>query len=466
MGGSTECNRDEQPGAFKGFGIVTKGKAVILSSVTLWHLYRMIVIFRSALWLGGVLMVLGMISFLNNEKEGEVDSSILKRAAVGQGSEEKSLELTLTTGAFQLDSRLEETWALGLKKGFAFLEAGKRPDIPLAERNLYISLQGGDSTLTKVDEKKNLLFAQTGQLEFTGKHSALWLKPVVSSEGEVVAELGLYQIDPVTTEEREARREIAFASPNAPMVCMSETDAFAQARAALEQGKWWGVDVLFEEYGGKSYEGVRTCHRVSCPTTTGQAMLYVKQGDFIRWNGKSWEAAALGEDTLKRPLARVCRLSSYELLWELWDATGLSREEVRHTCEKHQPLRYHPEELFSRIRKRTAKSVTCRLGKKNILLKEGDWLLKTGKEWKLLTGANEVQAVLDFQRTGDLFIFDGLRKEGKEAFFCGTFFNAARTERQKVRVPIKGKEKKSVAGNPRHASETSKPYIKKKRLDR
>ncbi len=444
-----------------------KGKILILSSVTLLHLCRIIVLFRRALLLGVLLIALGIVGFLDNEKGKEMDSSIVKRAAARQGSEEKSLELTLTTGAFQLDSGQEETWALGLKEGFALLEAGKRPDIPLSERHLYVSLQGGDHALTKVNEKKNLLFTETGRLEFTGKQSALWLKPVLSSEGEVVAELGLYRVDPVTTEEREASREIAFAVPNAPMVCVSETDVLAKARAALEQGKWWGVDVLFEEYGGKSYEMVRTCHRIACLAGKERAMLYVKEGDFVRWNGKRWESAALGKETLDCPLARVCRLSSYELLWELWDATGFSREEIRHTREKQDPLRYRPEELFSRIRKRTAKSVTCRMGKKNILLKEGDWLLKTDKEWQLLTNADEVQAVLDFQRVGDLFIFDGLKKEGREVFFCGTFFNASRTDRQKVKVPIQRKQKKSAASKPLTSnSDTSKPRIKKKSLDR
>ena len=76
-----------------------------------------------------------------------------------------------------------------------------------------------------------------------------------------------------------------------------------------------------------------------------------------------------------------------------------------------------------------------------MLLKVGDWVLKTKRGWKRLKKSDEIDAYLNHHLVGDLFIFDALERKGGRVVLKGHFFNEMRTQKQKITVPIVSEKK-------------------------
>ncbi|MEM7174399.1 MAG: hypothetical protein AAF443_00515 [Chlamydiota bacterium] len=414
---------------------------MIARSISLVHFCRAAKIFNGVI-IGGALL-LAVAGFCFREASRKSGTRTLPQPAniVAQGETSLSVKTALSQGAFQLDREITGLTFLDLGDQLRLFGQATRPDVSFQDSQLQIGTQRGQKKTVVLGQKEYLSFSPAGELHFVDDPGPFWLELSLTPEKKVVANLGLAPIDLEATALKEDRRSFAVKEATKMRHQEKEDTTFSLALTALETGKWWGIDRLFETYGGEKYTKLKKCQRIAHLVAGKPVVLYLQEGDFISWNGAHWALIKLGEKTQGRPLARMHAVSSYEICWEVWDVSGLRKEEVRQTREKEKNLDYRAEKVFSRIRQRTGASVSCRVGNKNVLLKKGDWLLKSKLGWKTLKSIQDVQDVLNFKLEGDLFVFDGVEKGDKGQVFVGTFFNAMRTQLRQVSLPITRKKK-------------------------
>lgn len=81
------------------------------------------------------------------------------------------------------------------------------------------------------------------------------------------------------------------------------------------------------------------------------------------------------------------------------------------------------------------------------MLKEGDWWLKTKSGWRSLRTLADLEAYLDHQIRGELFVFDTVAIEQGKAVLKGRYFDEMRTEMQPIALSVAVERKNTVASH-------------------
>jgi hypothetical protein len=374
-------------------------------------------------------------------------------------------------GALALKAEIQNFPFPNLSGEVLFLGKNTRPDASLYNVNLHMGLKGCDKTLMVAPEQKLYLSYIKQHLYFAKETTPLWIKPYLNEKGETWLEMGLKLIsesgevllDEVRAFEIESslKRDFAMAVKD-PLL--------AKGLKEMKEAKWWSPDRLFEAYGGEEFRKLIGMERLEFQQHEQPYFLYVKEGDTFIWKEEKWQVS---RTTHSYPMARLTHISPYKMEWELWDKTGLECVRVAHSKEKVEGINLRVEELFTRMRQRTTSRISCRIDNKAAILKKGDWLIHIPTGWHILKSLKEMEAILNFEVKGELFVFDGLEKIEGKPVFCGTLFDKMRTQMQSVRLPLaQGKAsehspptKKTISTKIRPATPDEQP-TKKQRLKR
>jgi len=84
-----------------------------------------------------------------------------------------------------------------------------------------------------------------------------------------------------------------------------------------------------------------------------------------------------------------------------------------------------------------------------LILKRGDWLLKTAAGWRNIKRPQEIEDCLYHRLKGELFIFDAIEKEGGKMVLKGNLFDEMRTQAHPVTILIENEKKAPKKGRPR-----------------
>ncbi len=180
----------------------------------------------------------------------------------------------------------------------------------------------------------------------------------------------------------------------------------------LAEAKWLGRD-QFREQGGEKLE-----------IGAAAEFLEIKEGDWLVWKEQKWEKSAIPEKD--QPIARVQSLTDKALILEGWDLDGYIRLSLNPAIGS--PFKIRSEDLLSAIRIRSEKQISCMLEKQCIVLKTGDWVLKTGGRWKILRRKEERDAFLNGKLFGELFIFEQISQKQGQKVIQGRLFSPGRTQ--------------------------------------
>ena len=181
----------------------------------------------------------------------------------------------------------------------------------------------------------------------------------------------------------------------------------------LAEARWWGRDQFAEQSdGGERLE-----------ILPGE-FLELKEGDWLVWKNQKWEKGAAPEPDLS--IAHIQSLCGKALVLEGWDADGHIRVSLSAaTCPA---FKMRGEDLFSAIRIRSEKQISCMLEKQCMVLKTGDWVLKTGGRWKILRKKEERDAIINGKLSGEMFIFEQIVQKQGQKMIQGRLFNQGRTQ--------------------------------------
>lgn len=339
------------------------------------------------------------------------------------------------SGLFSGKKDFELLGFVDLEKELVFLGINSRLDAAAFESDVYILLkEGGEMVQLGKKKKLFLAFTKEGELKLQKNRTPLWiqLKEVQNKTITVLlgAELKKETNEVLFKDSQEVILKVRGKSP------LTISPDFKELTEVLSSAKWWGPDQLFQVYGGETFEKFKGLERIECMVGRNRLNLHAKQGDLFYWKeGRFFkDNPQQHQSPLPAFFLRFVHFDTME--WEIWDETGIKKVVLSKKKERSQPLGLQLEKIFTRVRLRTTSSISCQLNNKALLLKKGDWLFKTSSGWRVLKSLKEIEEVINFQVEGELFVFDGVKKEHNISFFLGNFFDSSRTSIQKVNFSL------------------------------
>jgi len=283
----------------------------------------------------------------------------------------------------------------------------------------------GSPFFLKVEERGDGRYALEG---FSNERTALAVTPLSYSENEARLEVNLF----LAKEEKKPLEETKEIVIGRLESSLQSSPCFS----ALKESKWWGEDVLLRQYGGEAYGDQKTRQKLEIGSHPDSTICFVTIGDCLLFEEKGWKEAGPDAVVEKKPLAQVTALSPKGLELTLWDDVGFYSETIKLVLQPppRQPLNL--EALPTAIRMRSETEVSCLFGKRRLILKEGDWVLRTAHLFRPLRRKSELEDYLAYRLRGELFIFDKLEKEQGKSILQGHYFDEMRTQMQKVSIPV------------------------------
>ncbi|MEM8727314.1 MAG: hypothetical protein AAGE99_01165 [Chlamydiota bacterium] len=337
-------------------------------------------------------------------------------------------------GALALSPEIRSFPFPGLSGEIVFLGKNTRPDMVAYQRKLHIGLKGTEESVKINPGQIAYLAYEDKHLHFSKEVTPLSIQPRLDENGEIrlrmAIRLGNDRGEKLLDEVREFRMEQQRLVKEIDQVV---DPGLRTAADALKGGKWWGPDKLFESYGGKEFEKFKGQERIELLSGKGNPILFIAQGATFSWKGGEWIPAV---ETEGFPMGKVVAISPYKVEWQLWDKEGMESVSLIFNKENMSAIPGRLEDIFTKLRRKASSRVSCRIGNRVTILKEGDWLVRTAKGWHTIKNDYEIKALLNLNFRGDLFIFDRIEKRGGKEFFCGTLFNPMRTEQRCIRLPI------------------------------
>ncbi len=175
---------------------------------------------------------------------------------------------------------------------------------------------------------------------------------------------------------------------------------------------------------------------------SGSEILELNQDNWLIWKEQKWQKSAYLEKDL--PIARIQSHSVNALILEGWDVDGYVRLSLN--TAPFPPFKVRGEDLFSSIRVRSEKQISCILEKQCMVLKVGDFVLKTGGRWKVLRKEQDREALLNGKITGDVFVFEQILQKQGQKFIQGRLFNSNRTQGAFIEMPAQSTRKTTEKG--------------------
>lgn len=364
-------------------------------------------------WIGALLLTAGALTafpflwtmqsfhspFLR-EKKGKIQS---------QAPYTFSLNLNRLTPSFSIPELQE-------KMTFSF--DPPRPDgFPDRHRLLVRLKQSGESQRVILPSRIELEY-QGDQLRFAKGKSLFWMDLASLPNGQIQAAGWISSTDGT----KISAGQFQVSGLDCPIQEAQEFPEGSPFRR-LAEAKWWGRDL----FKGAEAAGERI--------ETGE-LLEIQEKDWLVWKEAKWEKAETPDPKL--PIAKIQTITPKTLILEGWDSNGHTR--IGLPLGSAPLLKMKAEELFSAIRIRSEKQISCMMEKQCLVLKTGDWVLKTSNRWKILRKKEEREAFLNGKLFGELFILDQISQKQGQKMIQGRLFNPGRTQIVTIEIAAQGRK--------------------------
>ncbi|MBY0529825.1 MAG: hypothetical protein K2P51_06500 [Rhabdochlamydiaceae bacterium] len=373
--------------------------------------------------------------------EADEGIEISSARALSQSAPPFSYE-AIGTGALTLNPHATYGWVSEIARDLVIIAYNSRPDISQKEASLLLSLKN-----TK--EQKHLINGKTLFLDsvkegdgfvFSDAPQAIWVKPILLDEGGVLVEVGR-KLGSFDTPHSEEKGQF-FVQPN-PLGLKSAFNSSLNFAHTLKGARAWGQDLLLQKYGGREYQAVKEKFKLEFSHEGVAYACFVSSGDQLVWKGQEWKVVEPDDITLGHPVALVKAATAKGIEVSAWDETGYYPLQLSLPLEHPQKFNGKMDGMPTALRLRTATQVSCLLGKKRLILRQGDWALKTSSGWRILRKKEDIERCLSHRMRGELLIFDKLEKEQGRWVFKGHLFDEMRTQSQPLSLPIDSEKKTS-----------------------
>jgi hypothetical protein len=357
----------------------------------------------------GSLILSGMIAgtflvSLFSSAEPDVATTPTKK----RGKKEKVLEVGI--GPMALNGMRTQGPVPPLTKELMIAGRNSRPDAKLVETPLLLGLKSTHQEKIAVNGEKIYLSSQNDEtFQFSSTPTSLCIQPM-AMEGGVLIHVVKGEVEGEFILRETKRRELSLE--NEPYI------------KVLKEAKGWGFDLFIQNYGGHEYQDLQSKWKIDF----GKRVCFVGPGDLLSWEEEEWRPAVLGQASMSFPLAKVKSVSSKEIHLEAWDTAGFSPITVYIPLQQTPLSSLKIDEMITSVKPRTTSQLSCLLGKRRVVIKEGDWWLKTETGWKNLRTLGDIENFLYHRLRGELFIFSTVSAEKGKATLKGTYFDSMRTQ--------------------------------------
>jgi hypothetical protein len=358
----------------------------------------------------------------SQQEEGWLSSRVLENR-----STEFSLE-SIGYGPLALNGVRTINPVPNLARELSIMGRNSRPDAQPGEVALLLGLKSTQQEQVSFSGQKIYLEQKPQDtFLFAPEKTSLAMTPIAMKDGSILIEIEL--------NEKKGR---FFLKDSSKKSSGQEETSFAKE---LRSGKWWGPDIFLQNYGGEEFKSISGKQKVEFPNS----LCFVSEGDYLTWEDGQWRVAETEAVSPFFPMARVTSVSHKGVEIRAWDETGFHPVDVEISASHLPRPNYKLEELISSIRSRTSNELSCLLGKRRVVLRAGDWWLKTETGWRHLRNLNDIEDYLAHKIRGELFIFESVSMERGKAEVKGQFFDTMRTQMQPIALTLAASEKKSTA---------------------
>lgn len=263
----------------------------------------------------------------------------------------------------------------------------------------------------------------------------------------------------IVLQNTEGDEVIFFIEPTSEKLVLKPSWLFRQSIEEesyvqlLRKAKLWGSDQLLCSFGGGEYASLGMQHKVEI----AKRVLFLSEEETLWWDGDSWvQGYKQGA-----PIAKLRLASAQGVQMEVWGESGF--EHVAIEIGLHQPLAptLRPSEMMASVKARSTGEISCQLGKRRVLVREGDWWIKAGQRWRPVRTTRDLEAVLHHEIQGELVMFDKIEAASGKVTVKGRYFDRMRTEMEPLLLSL-STEKKQAAAPPKHGSSPTKMAAKSK----
>ncbi|MES2122169.1 MAG: hypothetical protein V4492_05255 [Chlamydiota bacterium] len=340
------------------------------------------------------------------------------------------------SGGLTLNRRHALGWVSRIADDLSLIAYNGRPNVPATEAQLLLNFKASrDQTL--VLNGKPLFLQEMDQgkgLSISSEESGLWIKPILLENGTVLVEACRNLLTEEGSKIEEKGQFFMTAQGGVPARLNPSQEMFM---LELKASQFHSSDFLIQKYGGTEYAGWRSRAVLELASGSRTYACFVAEGDYLCYRDGEWQVVAKEDLPEGRPVACVHSITGRVVQLEAWDAAGFHPLQLKIAeSDRDSYFQIKPENLPAKVRLRSSTQVSCALGKRRVILRQGDWLLKTATGWRNVRKVDELQQLLYFRMKGELLIFDGIERQQGRLVMKGHCFNGSRTQMQPFSIPI------------------------------
>lgn len=356
-------------------------------------------------WIGSTLLGIGfgLALFVLSALEPDEPATLIRKEPRSTSLSLLPCSFSFNTNSSSIDFPLPD-----LKGKMAFSFDPPRPNSVNADQPPICGIlrikQTSQSKRVILPCRLGLAF-QKDRLQFVDNTSSFWVELAPTNQGQIEAKVGILGAD-----QSILNTAIFYIKGEDCPIQAAQDFAEGSAFRALAEAKWWGRDLF------KSQEG-------SAERIEFDELLQIREGDWLVWKEEKWQK---GDPEINLPIAKIQSVCPKVLVLEGWNLNEHTR--IALNLAQPSPLRTRGEDLLSMVRIRSEKQISCMLEKQCLVLKRGDWVLKTANRWKILRKKEERDAFLNEKISGELFIFEQITQRQGQKVIQGRLFNPGRTQ--------------------------------------
>lgn len=333
-------------------------------------------------------------------------------------------------GPLRLRSVHASRWVARIAEELTLLAYNSRPDLKSDEMQVILQLKAGRQQVAIPNGSVLFLEEQEGKgLALAEGTSALWIKPIVLDETSAMLEVGR-QLANGTLEKGEFITSFQGMGKKLIDRGMESISAFRSATAFMQ-------DLIVQRYGGAEFANWNQKVVLDLQGKEGPYGLRISSGDHLMYEEGEWRVASIEELQSGKQVAKVLSVSEKGVDIEIWDDQGFSPLRLKVDVQKAQKSSFGPESVPSLARFRTPTQVSCVFGKRRMIVRSGDWLVRGGSGWRHLRSAQDLQLYLDRRVKGDLFVCESIERDALgKGMMKGFLFDETHTMMQPVQVPV------------------------------
>lgn len=275
----------------------------------------------------------------------------------------------------------------------------------------------------------DLEYADKDQMVIAKARSPFWIELEKKVEGEISGKTCLQ----TAPDQKPDMKSFTAPIQECPFQMVQEISEGSPFKS-LAEAKWIGSDLVRARYG-KARGGAERIEWGSGEEERAELCI----DEWLVWQNGKW---GKGADDGKSPVARLQQVQDKMIVLEGWEGDRYVRMAL--FPANVPPLKVKGEELFSSIRARSDKQISCMLEKQCLILKAGDWVVKTKGRWKILRKAEDRDAFLNGKWVGELIVFEGIELKQGQKMIQGRLFHPNRSQMVSIEAPAQ--LRKSIAG--------------------